>query len=76
MSLPIPSDLAFYGSNWFGRWYVTDPAAVGGFAVSPLLRLTIFPGRRAPGTAIFADGLDLDAPDTTVAWTASSPVAR
>ncbi len=69
VSLPIPSDHALYGTSWFGRWYVADPAAAGGFAVSPLLRLAIFPGRRAPGTAIFADGLESG---TTVAWTATA----
>lgn len=70
VSVPIPSDMALYGSSWFGRWYVADAAAAGGYAVSPLLRLAIFPGRRAPGTALFADGLEAG---TTAAWTVSVP---
>jgi cytochrome c peroxidase len=70
VSLPIPSDPSLYGTTWFGRWYVSDPAAPGGFAVSPILRFTIFPGRRSPGTTIFAD--DLEAGDT-VAWSATLP---
>lgn len=70
VSLPIPADIALYGSSWYGRWYVSDPAAVGGFAVSPLLRLTLFPGRRAPGTAVFVDGLESG---TTQSWTTTSP---
>ncbi len=70
VSVPIPSDIALYGSSWFGRWYVADAAAAGGYAVSPLLRLAIFPGRRAPGTALFADGFEAG---TTAAWTVSVP---
>lgn len=70
VSLPIPADPALYGTSWFGRWYVSDPAAVGGFAVSQLLRLTVFPGRRAPGTAVFSDGFESA---TTAAWTVTPP---
>jgi len=70
VSLPLPSDISLYGSSWFGRWYVADPAAADGYAVSPLLRWNLFPGRRAPGTALFADGVE---GGTTVAWTATVP---
>lgn len=70
VSLPLPADIALYGSNWYGRWYVTDPAAAGGFAVSPLLRFAVFPARRAPGTGLFTDGFESA---TTAAWTATAP---
>jgi hypothetical protein len=70
VSLTLPADIALYGSSWYGRWYVADPAAVGGFAVSPLLRLALFPGRRAPGTAVFVDGLESG---STLAWTTTAP---
>ena len=70
VSLPLPSDISLYGSSWFGRWYVADPAAADGYAVSPLLRWNLFPGRRAPGTALFADGVE---GGTTAAWTATVP---
>jgi cytochrome c peroxidase len=41
-SLPIPNISTLVGSTFFGRWYVTDPGAVGGVAVSPAFRMTIF----------------------------------
>lgn len=70
VSLAIPADIALYGSNWYGRWYVADPAAAGGFAVSPLLRFAVFPGRRAPGTTLLSDGFE---GATTAAWTVAVP---
>jgi cytochrome c peroxidase len=40
--LQIPSDASLIGSTFFGRWYVTDPSAANGVAVTPAFRMTIF----------------------------------
>jgi hypothetical protein len=42
ISLQIPDSTAFVGSTFYGRWYVTDPGAAGGVAVTPAFRMTIF----------------------------------
>lgn len=39
-SIAIPG--AAVGQKFFGRWYVTDPAAANGFAVSRLFTFTVF----------------------------------
>ena len=70
VSLAIPEDPELYGTSWFGRWYVADAVAPGGYAVSRLLRFTIFPPRSALGTPVFADGFESG--DAEV-WTASVP---
>lgn len=70
VSLAIPADLDLYGSSAYGRWYVADPGAAGGYAVSPLLRWTFFPERRGLGTQVFVDGLE---DGTTSTWTATVP---
>ncbi|MEO7796030.1 MAG: cytochrome c peroxidase [Thermoanaerobaculia bacterium] len=70
VSLPIPADIDLYGSSWFGRWYIADPGAVGGFAVSGLLRWAIFPGRRAPATAVFVDDFETG---NSLAWSGIQP---
>lgn len=47
VSLAIPSDPSSVGKTLFGRWYIADPGAASGFAVSPAFRITIF-GAAAP----------------------------
>jgi cytochrome c peroxidase len=42
VSLQIPDGAAFVGSTFYGRWYVTDPGAAGGVAVSPAFKFTVF----------------------------------
>jgi cytochrome c peroxidase len=42
VSLLIPDNLALIGSTFFGRWFVSDPNATGGVAVTPAFRMTIF----------------------------------
>jgi cytochrome c peroxidase len=42
VSLLIPDNPALIGSTFFGRWFVSDPNAAGGVAVSPAFRMTIF----------------------------------
>lgn len=41
-TLAIPNDAALFGATLFGRWYVVDPAAPGGIAVTPAFKFTIF----------------------------------
>ena len=38
----IPNDAALEGRTLYGRWYVSDPAAAGGVAISPAFRFRIF----------------------------------
>ena len=55
IALAIPSDPAFVGRTFYGRWYVTDAGAENGFAVSRLIQFTIFSPVQ-PGTAFDFDG--------------------
>lgn len=41
-NLQIPNNPALLGQTFYGRWYVNDPAAANGLAVSQLFRFTIF----------------------------------
>ncbi len=43
-TLPIPNNVALLNSTLFGRWYVSDPNAAGGVAVTPAFKVTIFGG--------------------------------
>ncbi|MFM8440321.1 MAG: cytochrome c peroxidase [Acidobacteriota bacterium] len=47
VGVSLPNDATVIGRTFFGRWYVTDPAATNGFSVSRLVRFTVF------GNAIF-----------------------
>ena len=42
VNLAIPNDPQLVGQTFYGRWYVHDLRAVGGFSVSRLFRFTIF----------------------------------
>lgn len=52
VSLPIPDSAAIVGLSFYGRWYISDPNAVGGFAVSPAFKLTIFNANTTGALAI------------------------
>jgi cytochrome c peroxidase len=41
-SLAIPNNPALIGATFFGRWYVSDPNAANGVAISPAFKFTIF----------------------------------
>jgi cytochrome c peroxidase len=41
-TLAIPNQASLLGATLFGRWYISDPAAAGGVAVTPAFRFTIF----------------------------------
>ncbi len=38
----LASNPQFVGRTFYGRWYVTDAGAVGGFSVSQLIKFTVF----------------------------------
>ncbi len=42
VSLQIPDDAFYVGRTYFGRWYIADPGAANGVAVSQAFRFTIF----------------------------------
>jgi cytochrome c peroxidase len=44
LSLQIPNDTSLLGRTFYGRWYVADANARGGFAVSTVFQFTIFGG--------------------------------
>lgn len=46
----------FIGKSFVGRWYVTDPAAAGGFSYSPAFRFRVF----GPATLISKPRADFD----------------
>ncbi len=52
-SLAIPNDSTLIGATLFGRWFVVDPAAPGGVAVTPAFKMTIF-GTAVPTVPTFA----------------------
>ncbi|HVE58703.1 MAG TPA: cytochrome c peroxidase [Pyrinomonadaceae bacterium] len=55
ISLAIPDNAALVGQTFFGRWYVTDASAAGGFAVSQAFRFTIFGEASAAPRAAHVD---------------------
>jgi cytochrome c peroxidase len=64
-SIAIPDVPELAGKEWLGRWYVTDPGAGGGVAVSRLFRFTTF-----HPVFVFVDGFESgDAAE----WSASTP---
>jgi cytochrome c peroxidase len=65
VAIAVPTDPGLAGMEWFGRWYVTDPGAPGGVAVSRVFRFTTF----LP-SAIFADGFETG---DTADWSADVP---
>lgn len=52
-SLAIPNEATLFGATLFGRWYVADPAAASGVAVTPAFKFTIF-GTAPPTIPAFA----------------------
>ena len=42
LSLRLPGQAAMDGVTLFGRWYVEDATAANGYAISPLLEITLF----------------------------------
>ena len=55
VSLAIPNNPALVGQTFYGRWYVTDAGAVGGFAVSQAFRFTIFGAAASASNRTHAD---------------------
>src|SRR6266850_1593686 len=49
VNLLIPDNPALIGSTFFGRWFVSDPNATGGVAVTPAFKMTIFGDSAAIG---------------------------
>lgn len=47
-TLAIPRVQGVFAPEYFGRWYVVDPAAAGGVAESPSFRMSVFGPRGAP----------------------------
>ena len=41
-SISIPNNQALIGRTFYGRWYVTDAGASGGFSYSPMFKFTVF----------------------------------
>jgi uncharacterized protein (TIGR03437 family) len=73
VSLQIPDDPALPGTTLFGRWFVEDPGAVNGVAVTPAFRMTVFaPASPPPPARIFSSvsaaslALGLVAPESLV----------
>jgi cytochrome c peroxidase len=65
VSLAIPSDPSFAGSEWLGRWYVDEGETT---AVSPLFRFTIFPSLGQ--SLLYVDGFESG---STAGWSAAVP---
>lgn len=61
VSLAIPNNADLVGRSFFGRWYVTDPAASGGVAVSQVFRFTVF----GEATSVTRGYIDFDGDSKT-----------
>ncbi|HEX8116576.1 MAG TPA: cytochrome c peroxidase, partial [Pyrinomonadaceae bacterium] len=57
VSLQVPDGASVVGQTFYGRWYVTDPGAPGGVAVTPAVRFTVF-GEAAQTAPNPIDGTD------------------
>jgi cytochrome c peroxidase len=55
VSLQIPDSAALVGATFYGRWFVADPNAPGGTAVTPAFKFTVF-GDAAAGAPNPVDG--------------------
>ena len=64
----IPNDPALADQEFFGRWYITDPAGAGGRAVSPVFRFKAFPALAA--ATVYQD--NFESGDTT-RWSVTVP---
>ena len=42
LSLQLPNQTEMIGVTLYGRWYVEDGSAINGYAISPLLEITLF----------------------------------
>ena len=58
VSLTIPDDPALLGTALYGRWFVEDPAAPGGVAVSRRLRITPFTSAASCASSLFGDSFE------------------
>jgi cytochrome c peroxidase len=54
-SIPIPDSPFIVGQTYFARWYVVDPAAVNGIAVSQAAKFTVFGESSRAAKAGFVD---------------------
>ncbi|MCP3956345.1 MAG: hypothetical protein GY719_00685 [bacterium] len=68
VNIAIANDPALAGTEWFGRWYVTDAGGGGTEAVTPVFRFTVF--EQIDHGDIFIDGFESG---DVGAWTSSSP---
>ncbi len=53
--IAIPDNPAMVGRRFYGRWYVTDPAAANGFSVSPVFTFKVFSAASSTLHATHAD---------------------
>ncbi|MBK7803824.1 MAG: VCBS repeat-containing protein [Chloracidobacterium sp.] len=53
--IAIPDDPALVGETFFGRWYIDDTGATGGFSVSRIFSFTIFGESTAVNSAAHVD---------------------
>ncbi len=72
VSLPIPDDPALAETTLYGRWFVDDPAAPDGVAVSRRLRMILFAAASSCSGSLFGDSFESGGTD---AWsqTVSGP---
>ena len=56
VSIAIPSDPLLAGTEWFGRWYITDVGGGEAAAVTPVFRFTVF--EALDHGNIFIDGFE------------------
>jgi len=60
-TMAIPSDSSLIGATLFGRWYVNDPGAAGGVAVTPVFQITVFGTSPVAGSGVEISDLSVSA---------------
>lgn len=58
VSLTIPDDPSLAETTVYGRWFIDDPGAAGGVAVSPLFRVSFFAASQC-SSRIFSSSFEL-----------------
>ena len=57
VSISIPDSVRTNGYTFYARWYITDPAAPGGYSITPAAKFTVFiPSTAIPSTVFFSSG--------------------
>jgi hypothetical protein len=58
LSIKLPKQQNMLNTTLYGRWYVEDAQAVNGYAISPLLQITLFSPSFGQAGLIFSNNFE------------------